>query len=78
MTDHRMLLVPSNRVAAVARLLHRSVATDTTEIRRLTTLATAYFDRPAGRSVDAELQLANQQRDAATELLEQLEPKPSA
>jgi len=74
MTEDRTLVVTADRVAAVARLLRRSIATDTAEVRRLTILATTYFDRPAGSNVDAELQQAKRQRDAAEDLLQQLAP----
>ena len=74
MTDDRTLLVPAERVEAVARLLRRSLATDTAEVRRLTILATTYFDRPAGSNVDAQLEQVKRQRDAAADLLEQLAP----
>ena len=74
MSAERTLVIPADRVGVVARLLRRSIATDTAEVRRLTMLATVYFDRPAGSNVDAELDQAKRQRDAAEALLEQLAP----
>jgi hypothetical protein len=75
MTDDRTLRVPADRVETVARVLRRSIANDAAEVRRLTILGTAYFDRPAGSNVDAQLEQAKRQRDAAQELLDQLEPE---
>jgi hypothetical protein len=72
----RTLVIPDESVATVERILRRSIAADATEIRRLTTLATAYFDRPAGRDVDAQLGAAKSQRDVAEALLGQLAPNP--
>jgi hypothetical protein len=74
MTGDRTLIVSADRIAEVARILRRSIASDTAEVRRLTILGTAYFDRPAGSNVDRELELAKRQRDAAEDLLEQLAP----
>ena len=74
MTDDRTLTVPAERVEDVARLLRRSLATDIAEVRRLTILATTYFDRPAGSNVDAQLEQVKRQRDAAEDLLAQLAP----
>jgi hypothetical protein len=74
MTADRNLTVPADRVEAVARILRRSIATDSAEVRRLTMLGTAYHDRPAGSNVDPELEQARRQRDAAEELLAQLAP----
>ena len=74
MSQERTLVVPADRVAVVARLLRRSISADTAEVRRLTMLATAYFDRPAGSNVDAELEQVKRQRDAAEDLLAQLAP----
>jgi hypothetical protein len=68
----RTLVFPDESADAVERILRRSIAADSAEIRRLTTLATAYFDRPAGRDVDAELAAAKAQRDVAEALLGQL------
>lgn len=73
MATERTLRIPPGRVEAVARILRRSVATDTAEVRRLTVLGTAYHDRPAGRDVDAELEQAKRLRDVAEDLLAQLE-----
>jgi hypothetical protein len=72
MAENRTLVVPAARVDAVARILRRSIATDTAEVRRLMVLGTAYHDRPAGSGVDAELELAKRLRDAAEDLLAQL------
>jgi hypothetical protein len=74
MTATRTLVVPAERVPAVARILRRSIATDTAEVRRLTMLGTAYHDRPAGSNVDAELAQAKRQLEAAEDLLAQLQP----
>lgn len=68
----RTLVVTAEAAAVVERILRRSIAADATEIRRLTTLGTAYFDRPAGRDVDRELEAAKRQRDVAEDLLAQL------
>ena len=68
----RTLIVATDVVAVVERILRRSIAADATEIRRLTTLGTAYYDRPAGRDVDRELEAAKRQRDVAARLLGQL------
>ena len=74
MSTDRTLVVPGDRVEAVARILRRSIATDTAELRRLTMLGTVYHDRPAGSNVDPELDRARRQREAAEELLAQLAP----
>jgi hypothetical protein len=74
MTADRTLIVPADRVEAVARLLRRSIATDLAEVRRLTMLGTVYQDRPAGSHVDLELDQARRQREAAEDLLAQLAP----
>ena len=66
------LVVPEDRLAALERILRRSIAADAAEIRRLNTLGTAYFDRPAGRDVDAELAAARLRHALAEELLRQL------
>ena len=71
MADRR-LVVPDESAATLERILRRSIAADAAEIRRLTTLATAYFDRPAGRDVDPELAAARARRDVAEALLAQL------
>jgi hypothetical protein len=68
------LVVADENVDVVVRILHRSIALDTTEIRRLTFLGSAYHDRPAGQNVDSELTAARRQRDVAQELLGQLVP----
>ena len=72
MTATRTLVVPAEQTAAVARILHRSIATDTAEVRRLTMLGTAYHDRPAGSNVDRELIEARARLGAAEDLLAQL------
>ena len=74
MTAARSLVVPAERVAAVARILRRSIATDTAEVRRLTMLGTVYHDRPAGSNVDRELDDAKGRLEAAEDLLAQLAP----
>ena len=68
----RMLTVTVEDVVVLERILRRSIAADATEIRRLTTLGSAYFDRPAGRNVDSELAAARRQHDVAAALLGQL------
>jgi hypothetical protein len=70
----RTLVISDDKVAVVERILLRSIASDTTEIRRLTFLGSAYHDRPAGQNVDRELTAARSQRDVAQELLGQLVP----
>ena len=68
----RTLIVTEEAAVIAERILRRSIAADATEIRRLTTLGSAYFDRPAGRDVDRDLDAAKRQRDVAEELLRQL------
>ncbi|TAK02392.1 MAG: hypothetical protein EPO36_02275 [Chloroflexota bacterium] len=74
MTDDRTITIPGTEVEALARILRRSIATDTAEVRRLTMLGTAYHDRPAGSDVDAELRQARDQRNVAEALLARLAP----
>ncbi|MBI3745189.1 MAG: hypothetical protein HY264_01430 [Chloroflexi bacterium] len=68
----RTLVVTEEAVAVIDRILRRSIAADAIEIRRLTTLGSAYFDRPAGRDVDRELTATKLQREVAEDLLRQL------
>lgn|GEM_PF-4896738 len=72
MVADRTLVVTDAAATVVERILRRSIAADATEIRRLTTLGSAYFDRPAGRDVDRELAAAKLQREVAEDLLRQL------
>jgi hypothetical protein len=74
MNPDRTITIPGAEVDTLARILRRSIATDTADVRRLTMLGTAYHDRPAGSNVDPELEQARRQRDAAEELLAQLAP----
>jgi len=74
MNPDRTITIHGIEVEALARILRRSIATDTAEVRRLTILGTAYHDRPAGSDVDAELRQATQQREVAEELLARLVP----
>ena len=72
MATDRTLVIPAARLETVVRILRRSIATDTAEVRRLSILGTAYHDRPAGSSVDAELEQVRRMRDTAEDLLAQL------
>lgn len=74
MKPDRTLVIPADRVQDLARILRRAIATETAEIRRLSMLATAYHDRPAGSDVDAQLAQARRQRETAEVILAGLEP----